>query len=126
MQSVPNTLNTIKLGPSLCNNLSNFGLWTAFRVLEGSHTEDVTVSIIGATIVGDATYSVRKGRYTTDGTKFTFSANITWSGHTGTGFGRIRGLQLPANITEDGTTVVVSAFGGSFAAGGNVIAQGCR
>jgi hypothetical protein len=61
------------------------------RAQNGSYTPVLT----GATTAGTATYSVQQGSYAIAGGSVNFYANLTWTGHTGTGQGLIN---LPLTI----------------------------
>ena len=51
-----------------------------------------TPTVVGSTTAGTATYGSQTGRYTKIGNRVFFSIALDYSGHTGTGNMRIRGL----------------------------------
>ncbi|MBY6244040.1 right-handed parallel beta-helix repeat-containing protein, partial [Methylosinus sp. Sm6] len=59
---------------------------------------DFTPEIIGGTSAGTATYSAQAGRWQRVGSRLSFQANLSWSGHDGTGVVHVAGLPLRASI----------------------------
>lgn len=72
-------------------------------------------TLIGTTIAGAGTYSVRSGLYTKIGNVVTFRINLTWSAHTGTGDLRIS--DLPYAIGSSGNSIPFSVISYSLLTG---------
>jgi Pectate lyase superfamily protein len=78
-------------------NISQSLLPSGGKTLGWYEEGQFTVTAVGSTSSGTATYSVQLGQFTRIGDTVFFSLNIGWSSHTGTGNLTISGLPYPAS-----------------------------
>jgi hypothetical protein len=72
------------------------GVTDGISALSTSSSGTFTPTITGSSSAGTATYSVQFGQWYRNGDVVTFSANVVWTGHTGTGNIQLIGLPSPS------------------------------
>ena len=68
-----------------------------------------TPTIFGSTTAGTGTYNTQVGRYTKVANIVHFNISLSWSAHTGTGFGRVGGLPFTTSSVASHAASIVSA-----------------
>ena len=122
LQSPPAVKTNIVVGPGISSTLSDFGLWNVFNVVGGGKSLAFTPTLMGSTGVNGAeAYSVRKGWLSIVNGVATYSVNITWTGHTGTGGGTITGIPISALATSSLGIPVGSIFADGFGAANSIL-----
>ena len=81
-----------------------------------------TVTIVGTTTTGAATYTTRQGRYVRVGKYVFVTCEVEWTGGTGTGNLRIRGL--PFTVLSTGVFSSVSIYSSNVASPAGTVLQG--
>ena len=83
---------------------------TDANTLDDYEEGSFTPTIIGVSTAGTGTYTIQVGRYAKVGANVTFTLNLTWTAHTGTGAMRITGLPFGTlNATNVYPTWVIMA-----------------